>query len=110
MGLIKNNNQKRRVADIFRAANGQWVDGMMFFRLDRPITQYHTRIWELEQEGFVFDSRFIEGKNWKEYKLMVDPAGTIVSEDHFKEESRVTKEAYSPGNEQEKNVSLFDVL
>lgn len=60
--------QCKRVLEILE--RGGWIDGMTFLRLDSPITQYHARIWELEQEGYTIESRFIVGKNWKEYKLI----------------------------------------
>lgn len=66
--LIEKPTQTKRVLNILE--RGGWVDGMTFLRLDHPITQYHARIFELEEQGYVIDSRFIEGKNWKEYKLI----------------------------------------
>lgn len=66
--------QCKRVLEILENTNG-YVDGMTFLRLDHPITQYHARVWELEQDGYKIESRFIEGKNWKEYKLI--PRNTL---------------------------------
>lgn len=71
--LIEKPTQTKRVLEILE--RGEWVDGMTFLRLDRPITQFHARIFELEEQGYKIDSRFIEGKNWKEYKLI--PKNTL---------------------------------
>lgn len=67
--LIHKETQCNRVLEILQNANGKWVDGMTFLRLDHPITQYHARMFELEEQGYKIESRFIEGKNWKEYRL-----------------------------------------
>jgi hypothetical protein len=67
---IANPTQKKRVLEILEQANGRWVDGMSFLRLDSPITQYHARIFDLQEEGFQIEGRFIEGRNWKEYRLL----------------------------------------
>jgi len=66
--MIKS-TQQQRVLDILLEASGAWIDGMEFLRLDRPITQYHTRIFEPEEKGYMIEHRTIEGKNWKEYRL-----------------------------------------
>ena len=68
--LIEKPTQCNRVLEILENADGKWIDGMTFLRLDHPITQFHARIFELEEQGYKIDSRFIEGKNWKEYKLI----------------------------------------
>ena len=70
VGLQKRPTQCQRILQIFKDANGGWVDGMMFLSLDKPITQYHARIWQLEKQGHKFASKFKEGKTWKEYKLI----------------------------------------
>jgi hypothetical protein len=73
--LIKKPTQCERVLKILQDAEWRWVDGMTFLRLDHPITQYHARIFELQEQGHNIESRFIEGKNWKEYKII--PRGTL---------------------------------
>ncbi len=67
-GLIHKPTQTTRVLKILEDANG-WVDGMTFLRLDSPITQFHTRIFELQEQGYEIEGRFIKGKTWKEYRL-----------------------------------------
>jgi len=79
MGHIKDGTQEQRVLDELRKANGGWVDGMTFLSLQRPITQYHARIWGLQQDGFQIEGRFIEGKNWKEYRLVSEPKEDLLS-------------------------------
>lgn len=68
-GLIKNPTQKQRILELLQTAQGNWVDGMTFLNLDRPITQYHARIFELQQEGYDIEGRFVDGRTWKEYRL-----------------------------------------
>jgi len=67
--------QEQRILDILIEAqkdlNGGWVNGMIFLHLDSPITQYHARIWGLQKRGYKIEGRFVRGKNWKEYKLVV---------------------------------------
>jgi hypothetical protein len=60
--------QKERMLDIFQS--GDWIDGMSFLSLDRPITQYHARMFELEQQGHKFQDRLVKGKTWKEYRII----------------------------------------
>ena len=64
--------QEDRILTILTMANG-WVDGMTFLNLESPITQYHARIWGLQKKGYQIEGRFVEGKNWKEYKLVLEP-------------------------------------
>ncbi len=57
--------------DVFRAANGGWVDGMRFEEM--RMTQFHAVMFKLERRGFVFDRRLKAGCNWKEYRLVSEP-------------------------------------
>ena len=70
-GYIENKTQEERVLEVL--SSGQWVDGMTFLRLANPITQFHARIWGLQKKGHAIEGRTIEGKNWKEYRLRVEP-------------------------------------
>lgn len=65
--------QENIVLKILKENQGRWVDGMLFLNLDRPITQYHARIWGLQKKGYQIEGQFIEGKNWKEYRLNLEP-------------------------------------
>ena len=68
--------QEKRILKILQEVPGNWVDGMVFLRLDPPITQYHARIWGLQRKGYIIEGRFITGRGWKEYRLLelkVDP-------------------------------------
>jgi len=69
-GLQKRPTQCQRILQIFKDANGGWVDGMIFLHLDKPITQFHARMFELEEQGHKFEPRVKDGKNWKEYRLI----------------------------------------
>lgn len=71
--LKPNPTQEQIVLELLENAKGAWFDGMNFLRLAKPITQYHARIWELERRGYKIEGRFKEGKNWKEYRLIVEP-------------------------------------
>ena len=70
---IKKPTQEQRVLDMLIDAEGQWVDGMAFLQLFKPITQYHARIWGLQKRGYKIKGEFIPGKNWKQYKLESNP-------------------------------------
>ncbi len=67
---IEKPTQEQRILKILTDANGQYVDGMKFLHLDKPITQYHARIWGLQQKGYEIEGRLVKGKNWKEYRLI----------------------------------------
>jgi hypothetical protein len=62
--------QENIILEILKRANGNWVSGMVFLSLDKPITQFHARIWGLQKKDYKIEGRFIEGKNWKEYRLI----------------------------------------
>ena len=72
-GYIKNQTQEQRILDILKAEPGAWIDGMVFLRLYTPITQYHARIWGLQQKGYNIEGRWVFGKRWKEYRLLSKP-------------------------------------
>lgn len=80
--MIKENyqykpTQEERILKILKETRGNWVDGMVFLRLDPPITQYHARIWGLQRKGHIIEGRFILGKNWKEYRLLEPKVDTL---------------------------------
>lgn len=66
--LLHKPTQCDRVLKILQ--EGSWVDGMTFLQLDSPITQYHARIFELQEIGHDIIGEFVPGKNWKRYKLI----------------------------------------
>jgi len=70
IGYIEDLTQEQTILKILKFAKPKWVDGMTFLNLPSPITQYHARIWGLQQKGFEIEGRFIKGKNWKEYRLI----------------------------------------
>ena len=63
--------QEQIILDRLREAQG-WLDGMSFLRNVPPITQFHARIFGLQRKGHKIEGRFIEGRGWKEYKLIED--------------------------------------
>ena len=62
--------QQRIIVQILKEANGNPVSGMVFLRLDSPITQFHTRIFELQEQGYNIEPVSIEGQTYKAYKLL----------------------------------------
>jgi len=69
---MKSDSQEMRILKVLQDANG-WIDGTYFVREYPAILQYHARIFELQKRGYNIEGRFIEGKNWKEYRLRVEP-------------------------------------
>lgn len=76
-GYIEKPTQENRVLKILQDADGKWVDGMTFLHLIPAITQYHARIFGLQEKGHKIEGRFIEGKNWKEYRIVKEGQLTI---------------------------------
>lgn len=70
---LKLPTQKERVLKVFEEAEGGWVDGMTFLRTIPAITQYHARMFDLEEQGYKFESRFKTGTTWKEYRMVQGP-------------------------------------
>ena len=68
--FIEKESQQERILRILQEANGRYVDGMYFLQFPNPITQFHTRIFELQKQGYKIEGRFIPGRNWKEYRLL----------------------------------------
>jgi len=80
MEKIKEKTQQHRVYKILKEAQGEYVDGMIFERLEdettgriKPITQYHARIHELQKMGYNIVTRRIKNKTWNEYALIDGP-------------------------------------
>ena len=65
-GYIKKPTQEERILEILMGTDGGWVDGMLFLRMENPITQYHALRWGLQKRGYEIEGRFVRGKNWKE--------------------------------------------
>lgn len=74
-GYTEKPTQEQRVLEILGKANGSWVDGMTFLHIVPAITQYHARIFGLQEKGYKIEGRFIDGKTWKEYRLI--PKNTL---------------------------------
>lgn len=70
---IEKPTQENVILQILRNAKGGWVDGMIFLRLDSPITQSKARMFGLKEKGYNIEGRFKEGKSWKEYRLIEQP-------------------------------------
>lgn len=67
---LKKMNQEERVLYILQNAGG-WVSGMFFLQMEKPITQFHARIWGLQKRGYEIEGRFKKGCNFKEYRLII---------------------------------------
>ena len=65
--------QEDRILAILKNARGWYVDGMIFLNLNPPITQSKARMFGLKKQGYQIEGRFIEGKTWKEYRLVLSP-------------------------------------
>lgn len=68
MTYIENKTQEERILEILK--EGEWIDGMSFLSLEKPITQFHARIWGLQKKGYNIEGRWVIGKGWKEYRLI----------------------------------------
>lgn len=63
--------QKEKVLKALEDAQGEWVSGQYFLH-DLYLSQYHTRIHELEKEGVKIEhSDFTDNFGFKSYRLKV---------------------------------------
>jgi biotin operon repressor len=61
--------QREKVLKALKDAKGEWVPGTYFSRT-LWLTQYHTRIWELQKEGYKIQaSDFVDEYGFKSYRL-----------------------------------------
>ena len=62
--------QTQRVLKVLQNANGAWVSGQYFLR-EMFLSQYHARIWELQQQGYNIEaSDFADQHGFKSYRLI----------------------------------------
>ena len=67
--------QKQRVLEKLRDAKGEWISGR-YFAQTMMLSQYHARIWELQNEGHEIEaSEFTDEYNFKSYRLL--PEGQL---------------------------------
>lgn len=72
--MAKGPSQQERILEILRKAHGNWVCGQYFNDPPVRISQYHTRIFELQQQGYVIEaSTFKNEYGFKSYKLISEP-------------------------------------
>ena len=75
--------QKERILqalnDNKRDFNQGWIRGVDFINgnFGKPILQYHARIFELQQAGYLIASAFKENDNFKSYRLLNPPKDDI---------------------------------
>ena len=61
--------QQEKVLDALSAHKGEWVSGQFFLR-NLYLSQYHTRIFELQRKGYkIKASDFVDEFGFKSYKL-----------------------------------------
>lgn len=61
--------QAERILDYLEAHRGEWVSGSYFLR-SMYLSQYHTRIFELERKGIKIEhSDFTDSFGFKSYRL-----------------------------------------
>ena len=66
---IKKTSQCERILNVLKDSQGQWVNGQTFGR-EMMISQYHTRIWQLQKEGHNIEaSKFTDKYGFKMYRL-----------------------------------------
>jgi len=64
--------QKQKVLEALQKAEGDWVNGQFFLR-NLFLSQFHTRIFELQKEGYKIEaSNFTDNHGFKSYKLLQD--------------------------------------
>jgi len=65
--------QKEKILTALQEANGAWVNGQHFLR-NLFLSQYHARIWELQQKGYIIEaSSFKDEFGFVSYRLMGEP-------------------------------------
>ena len=75
--MAKKPSQQERILQILRQANGEWVCGQYFNDPPVRISQFHTRIFELQQQGYVIEaSTFKNEYGFKSYRLISEPSQT----------------------------------
>lgn len=68
--LIKKPTQCQRVLKVLEDAKGSFVSGRYFIQT-MLLSQYHARIWELQQEGHnIVASQDTDEFGFKSYKLL----------------------------------------
>ena len=66
--------QAKRILKVLENTN-DWVSGRYFLR-DMYLSQYHARIWDLQQKGYnIVASQDVDEFGFKSYKLI--PKGTL---------------------------------
>jgi hypothetical protein len=70
--------QKQKVLNALRKANGDWVNGRHFLH-NLFLSQFHTRIHELQKEGYVIEaSNFTDEHGFKSYRLIREKDEVVV--------------------------------
>lgn len=65
--------QCEKVLEVLRNAKGDWVNGNFFLR-EMFLSQYHTRIHELQKKGYKIEaSTFLDEWGFKSYRLLEEP-------------------------------------
>lgn len=76
---------------MLRGANGEWVCGQQFNDPPVRISQFHTRIFELQKQGFIIESSTFKNEfGFKSYKLISEPSASHPT--HTQPESYTAKQ------------------
>jgi hypothetical protein len=73
--------QHERILQILKDANGDWVCGQYFNDPPVRISQFHTRIHELQKAGYkIIPSDFKNEYGFKSYRLATDKVDAFLAE------------------------------
>lgn len=68
--LKPNPTQCQKVLKVLLEANGEWVNGRYFLHT-LYLSQYHTRIFELQKQGYEIESSdFTDDYGFKSYRIL----------------------------------------
>ena len=70
MNYKENKTQEGRILEVLEQANGDWVNGRFFLR-EMFLSQYHARIWGLQEKGYNIEASFDkDSRGFKSYRLV----------------------------------------
>lgn len=78
-----NSTQQTKILEALEKSNGEWINGR-FFNDTLHITQFHSRIHELQKKGYPIEaSTFKDDYGFKSYKLITDQTTCCISKKIF---------------------------
>lgn len=83
--------QRYKILKVLQDANGEWINGR-YFNTTMMISQYHTRIKELQEEGYNIEpSTFRDEYRFKSYRLIKKTVQTFNKEKELEKPVHVEK-------------------